>query len=81
MFFIAPLVYILLRDSRSLRTIRIPPDTPTQSASLYQRLGGRPAIQAVVNDFIWRVGADGRIKARGSDWLGRYTSSTSVNVS
>lgn len=40
------------------------PTSETQSTSLYQRLGGKPAIQAVVNDFVGRVGADSRIKAR-----------------
>lgn len=29
--------------------------------SLYERLGGKPAIQAVVDDFIGNVAADGRI--------------------
>jgi hemoglobin len=37
--------------------------TPTikQDTSLYERLGGKSAIEAVVNDFIDRVGADPRI--------------------
>jgi hemoglobin len=37
--------------------------TPTirEKASLYERLGGKPAIEAVVNDFIDRVGSDPRI--------------------
>ncbi len=30
-------------------------------ASLYQRLGGMPAIQAVVDDFVGRILADGRV--------------------
>ena len=30
-------------------------------ASLYERLGGKPAIEAVVNDFVNQVGADMRI--------------------
>ena len=32
-----------------------------QQASLYQRLGGYPAIQAVVDDFVGNVAADRRI--------------------
>ena len=32
-----------------------------EPASLYQRLGGQPAIHAVVNDFIGNVAADTRI--------------------
>jgi len=32
--------------------------------SLYERLGGKPAITAVVDDFIGNVAADGRINAR-----------------
>ena len=36
--------------------------SPTQSISLYQRLGGKPASQAVVDNFVWRGKADSRIK-------------------
>lgn len=38
-------------------------DMPMQhsSTSLYDRLGGRPAITAVVNDFVGNVAADNRI--------------------
>ena len=32
--------------------------------SLYDRLGGKPAVQAVVDDFIGNVAADGRINQR-----------------
>jgi len=32
--------------------------------ALYDRLGGKPAIQAVVDDFIGNVAADGRINRR-----------------
>jgi hemoglobin len=32
------------------------------SASLYDRLGGMPAVRSVVNDFVNRILADGRIK-------------------
>ena len=35
-----------------------------QSASLYQRLGEKPAITAVVDDFVARVAADSRINSR-----------------
>jgi len=35
-----------------------------KEASLYDRLGGKPAITAVVDDFIGNVAADGRIKDR-----------------
>ncbi len=35
-----------------------------EKTSLYQRLGGKDAITAVVNDFIGNVAADGRIKQR-----------------
>jgi hemoglobin len=34
-----------------------------QQASLYQRLGGKPAIRAVVDDFVGNVAADKRINA------------------
>ncbi len=36
------------------------PSAPPQT-SLYERLGGKPAIQAVVDDFIGNVAADNRI--------------------
>jgi hemoglobin len=36
----------------------------TQKSSLYDRLGGRPAITAVVDDFIGNVAADNRINGR-----------------
>ena len=35
-----------------------------QQKSLYDRLGGKPAIQAVVDDFIGNVAADNRINQR-----------------
>lgn len=34
---------------------------PAQERTLYQRLGGRPAIKAVVDDFVGNVAADKRI--------------------
>ncbi len=36
----------------------------THQASLYERLGGKPAITAVVDDFVARVAADSRINSR-----------------
>jgi hemoglobin len=36
-------------------------DVPKQQASLYDRLGGKPAIEAVVDQFIQNVAADERI--------------------
>jgi hemoglobin len=35
-----------------------------RKASLYDRLGGKPAITAVVEDFVGNVAADGRINQR-----------------
>ena len=35
--------------------------SPPPQASLYQRLGGKPAIEAVVNDFVGNVAGDSRI--------------------
>jgi hemoglobin len=37
---------------------------PMAKKSLYDRLGGLPAIQAVINDFIGNVAADDRINKR-----------------
>ena len=37
---------------------------PAKSPSLYDRLGGKPAITAVVDDFIGNVAADTRINRR-----------------
>jgi hemoglobin len=39
-------------------------DPPAKGGSLYDRLGGKPAITAVVDEFIGRVAADARIKHR-----------------
>ena len=38
--------------------------TPQKDQSLYARLGGKPAITAVVDDFIGNVAADARINRR-----------------
>ena len=40
------------------------PMTPAKPASLYDRLGGKPAITAVVDDFIGNVAADPAINRR-----------------
>ena len=36
-------------------------DTTDDSASLYQRLGGKPAVAAVVDDFVTRIVADDQV--------------------
>lgn len=38
-----------------------PPPAPVAKAPLYQRLGGQPAITAVVDDFVANVAADTKI--------------------
>jgi hemoglobin len=38
--------------------------SPAPKASLYDRLGGRPAITAVVDDFVGNVAADSRINGQ-----------------
>ena len=38
-----------------------PPPAPPKPASLYDRLGGQPAIVAVVDDFVGNVAADKRV--------------------
>ena len=40
------------------------PTKPMQDAPLYDRLGGKPAITAVVDDFIGNVAGDARINNR-----------------
>lgn len=42
-------------------------EAPVASKSLYERLGGRPAITAVVDEYIERIVADPRIKYRFLD--------------
>lgn len=39
-------------------------ETKSSGPSLYERLGGKPAITAVVDDFVGRVAADNRINGR-----------------
>src|SRR6266540_282301 len=41
-----------------------PPAAPKPTAALYERLGGQPAIGAVVDEFLKRVALDKRINAR-----------------
>jgi hemoglobin len=41
-----------------------PTTNGTQEKSLYERLGGKPAITAVVDDFVARVAADNRINGK-----------------
>jgi hemoglobin len=45
----------------ALLTIVAASSASAQQASLYQRLGGYPAIKAVVDDFVGNVAADRRI--------------------
>jgi hemoglobin len=45
----------------ALATLATAGSAAAQPASLYQRLGGYPAIQAVVDDFVGNVAADRRI--------------------
>lgn len=40
-----------------------PPEPPAPSGSLFDRLGGMPAIEAVVADFMGNVAADERVNA------------------
>lgn len=40
-----------------------PAPAPVAQASLYQRLGGQPAVTAVVDDFVGNVAADARINS------------------
>ncbi|MBX7114164.1 MAG: group 1 truncated hemoglobin [Myxococcaceae bacterium] len=39
------------------------PNPPAANAKLYQRLGGQPAIEAVIDDFMGRLAKDERINA------------------
>jgi len=41
-----------------------PPAEPAAGPSLYQRLGGKPAIAAIVDDAIGNIAADARINQR-----------------
>jgi hemoglobin len=45
-------------------TAAAPPPTSGAKASLYERLGGKPAISAVIDEFLKRVVADKRINTR-----------------
>ena len=44
--------------------VSMEPTKPPQDQTLYTRLGGKPAITAVVDDFIGNVAADARINLR-----------------
>ncbi len=56
---------ILVLGLVAVLTASAAPQSPMQKAAadrpLYERLGGKPAIQAVVDDFISNVAADARI--------------------
>jgi len=41
-----------------------PPAPPTPPKPLFDRLGGKPAVEAVVDEFLKRVAADKRINGR-----------------
>jgi hemoglobin len=52
---------VVVASSVALAACAPPPPAPPPQASLYQRLGGQPAITAVVDDFVANVAADNRI--------------------
>ena len=59
------LLIILLAFAGCAETSQSPPaSTSPGGASLYDRLGGKEAITAVVDDFVARVAADNRINSR-----------------
>ena len=51
-------------DSSDSKTAQPRTEKSMQQGSLYQRLGEKPAITAVVDDFVARVAADTRINGR-----------------
>jgi hemoglobin len=51
-------------DTRPADTSQPRAEKSMQQGSLYERLGGKPAITAVVDDFVARVAADSRINGR-----------------
>ena len=51
-------------DTGSLNGAGHPAAGATATKSLYDRLGGKPAITAVVDQFVANVAADGRINSR-----------------
>ena len=51
-------------DSTGSKTTPPRTEKSMQEGSLYQRLGEKPAITAVVDDFVARVAADSRINGR-----------------
>src|SRR5262245_63483626 len=58
---IAVTVAALLAGAVLAGTILSTPSSAMQNKTLYDRLGGRPAITAVVDDFVKNVAADKRI--------------------
>ena len=59
-----PLLAAALSTWLALAGCSMQPMKPMQDASLYQRLGGRDAIVAVVDDGVANIAADGRINRR-----------------
>ena len=54
----------LLLSLSGCNTMESPGPTMTGENSLYDRLGGKPAIASVVEDFVGRVAADTRINGK-----------------
>ncbi|HTS27836.1 MAG TPA: group 1 truncated hemoglobin [Bryobacteraceae bacterium] len=52
---------LLVAGVAVLAASRLPAADSDRPASLYQRLGGRPAIEAVVDDLVSRILADDRV--------------------
>ena len=60
-------VLLVCLSCASTKSETKPPETEasagTAGKTLYERLGGKPAIEAVIDDFLGRVAADERINA------------------
>ena len=54
----------MVKSAKSERSSSTKKAVPSENASLYDRLGGKDAITAVVHEFIGNVAADARIKQR-----------------
>jgi len=54
----------LILSVTGCNTMEPRPGHTTEDKSLYDRLGGKPAIAAVVDDFVGRVAADTRINGK-----------------